>query len=118
ASSDGARRSASFSRISCRPRGRRPVQPRLEGRGPRMNGSIAAGCIAVAVLACAAGCSDGGGDGALGSRSARIRVDDPDFQGALGDGRLSLSEAIELANGALSLADLDPTERGRVDGEP
>src|SRR5262245_34242531 len=82
----------------------------------RILGSFDVACIAGALLAGALGCSGGGG-GALPT-SALLRVDDPDLRGASGDGRLSLSEALELASGARSLADLDEGERARVEGEP
>lgn len=71
--------------------------------------------IGAALLALVASCSDGGvGDEA----GAILQVDDPDFRGALGDGRLSVAEAIELASGALPLAALDPAERRRAVGVP
>src|SRR5262249_4597302 len=66
----------------------------------RISGSFDLACLAGALLAGALGCSDGGGAVAT---PARLRVDDPDLRGAPGDGRLSLSEAIELASGTRSL---------------
>jgi len=69
---------------------------------------FAAACLVLVPLAC-------------GDRSATdsvLTVDDPDYLGAVGDGRLSLGEAIELASGTLSLDALDRTERAAIRGTP
>jgi hypothetical protein len=43
-------------------------------------------------------------------------VDDPLSHGSVGDAHLSLDEAIRLANGTLSMAQLSPAEQARVTG--
>ncbi|MFT4516186.1 MAG: hypothetical protein ACI89X_002788 [Planctomycetota bacterium] len=43
-------------------------------------------------------------------------VDDPQSHGTLGDSKLSLDEAIQLANGSLSIASLSAAEQARVSG--
>ena len=48
--------------------------------------------------------------------SVTASVDDPASHGAIGDSRLSLNEAIGLANGTLSRAQLSPGEAARVSG--
>lgn len=52
------------------------------------------------------------------ARASIITVDDAHFRGELGDGRLSLSEALEIAAGALPAAALGPVERALVQGTP
>ncbi len=54
--------------------------------------------------------SVGNGPGAVAN------VDDPQSHGAVGDARLSLDEAIRLANGTLALASLSAQEQARVVG--
>lgn len=49
---------------------------------------------------------------------ASLTVDDPDFRGELGDGALSLSEALSLATGALVPESLSPEERAHLAGTP
>ena len=43
-------------------------------------------------------------------------VDDPMSHGTVGDARLSLDEAIRLANGSLAIASLSPAEKARLSG--
>jgi len=50
--------------------------------------------------------------------AATLTVTDADAIGTKGDARLSLAEAIALANGSLDLATLSDAERGRIDGAP
>jgi hypothetical protein len=50
--------------------------------------------------------------------TAALRVNDTNAIGAVGDGLLSLDEAIRLGNGTLSLSSLSPAERAQVDGAP
>jgi hypothetical protein len=75
---------------------------------PAVARNVAAACLALPQFAC----------GDRGATGAVLTVDDPDSVGAVGDGRLSFSEAIELASGTLSLDALDRTERAAVDGAP
>jgi len=49
---------------------------------------------------------------------AVLRVNDPDGVGAVGDDRLSLAEAIRLANGDLSTTALSAKERSQIQGHP
>lgn len=49
---------------------------------------------------------------------ARLTVDDAQGVGAVGDGALSLAEAIRLANGELTVERLSGDERARVSGAP
>ena len=51
-------------------------------------------------------------------RGAVLAVNDPNGVGAARDGKLSLSEAIRLANGTLDRRALDPRELRRVKGQP
>ncbi|MCC6784571.1 MAG: hypothetical protein IT457_17130 [Planctomycetes bacterium] len=53
---------------------------------------------------------------ALFGQSLSAHVDDPLSHGAVGDQRLSLDEAIRLANGTLAMAALSPAEQARVTG--
>ncbi|MBM4244955.1 MAG: hypothetical protein FJ148_14260 [Deltaproteobacteria bacterium] len=69
---------------------------------------FAAACLVLVQLAC----------GDRGATDSVLIVDDPDDLGAVGDGRLSLGEAIELASGTLSLEALDRTERAAISGTP
>lgn len=48
--------------------------------------------------------------------SKTANVDDPQSHGTVGDSKLSLDEAIQLANGTLSLASLSAAEQARVSG--
>ncbi|MGK0351815.1 MAG: hypothetical protein ACJAYX_002496 [Planctomycetota bacterium] len=48
--------------------------------------------------------------------SGTANVDDPQSHGTVGDSKLSLDEAIQLANGSLSLASLSAAEQARVSG--
>ena len=50
--------------------------------------------------------------------AATLGVDDSSSTGAVGDARLSLSEAIRLAGGLLSPLVLSEAERARIDSEP
>jgi hypothetical protein len=59
---------------------------------------------------CAAGGAHCGG--------ATLEVDDPEGRGAPGDGRLSLTEALDLAAGRLAPSALDVRERRHVHGSP
>ena len=43
-------------------------------------------------------------------------VNDPQSHGSVGDSKLSLDEAIQLANGSLSIGSLSPAEQARVSG--
>lgn len=52
----------------------------------------------------------------MGALHAAANITDPLSHGTLGDGLLSLNEAIQLHNGTLALAQLSPTERGLVTG--
>src|SRR5512134_1152219 len=56
--------------------------------------------------------------GASPTSAATLGVDDSSSTGAVGDARLSLSEAIRLAGGQLSPLDLSAAERARIDGDP
>jgi len=55
---------------------------------------------------------------APGTFDADLSVDDTDAQGAVGDDRLSLAEAVRLANGTLPLDALSAVEREHVSGTP
>ncbi|HYC24349.1 MAG TPA: hypothetical protein VEI94_16685 [Candidatus Bathyarchaeia archaeon] len=71
--------------------------------------------LAVGLAALAgSSCGDRGGAGA----GAVLTVNDPDFQGTVGDSLLSLTEAIELATGALAPGALSAGERARISGRP
>jgi hypothetical protein len=52
------------------------------------------------------------------ARGATLLVNDPDAVGALGGARLSLDEAIRLANGSLGLESLSGAQRSQVHGIP
>jgi len=49
---------------------------------------------------------------------SELRVDDEDARGVVGDDRLSLAEAVALANGTLSLDALSPAEAAHISGSP
>ena len=69
-----------------------------------------------ASLACLAGVQ-AAASSAVAS-GAELLVNDADALGAVGDERLSLSEAIALANGSLSVGTLSAAERRQVKGTP
>src|SRR5262245_42442752 len=50
--------------------------------------------------------------------AATLSVDDPSSPGLVGDARLSLAEAIQLAGGRLSPLGLSDAERARIRGDP
>lgn len=52
----------------------------------------------------------------LSAQNLVATVDDPMSHGVLGDARLSLSEAILVLNGTVSLGSLSPSERARIVG--
>lgn len=72
--------------------------------------------LTVSLLAASAGTALAAPDGA--GRPAVVTVTDPAGIGAVGNGRLSLAEAIRLANGSLAVTELDAGERRNVKGHP
>jgi hypothetical protein len=52
------------------------------------------------------------------STSATLLVNDTSATGSVGDSKLSLDEAIRLANGSLALSRLSSTERAQIHGKP
>ncbi len=79
--------------------------------GQRTTASLAVELALGALLA--SGCGDRGA-----SSGGTLTVDDADFRGAVGDGALSLTEAILLATGELDMGALGARERARIDGSP
>jgi hypothetical protein len=72
-----------------------------------------------AVAAVAVGTFVGTGEThAAHARSSMLLIDDTNAIGAIGDGKLSLDEAIRLANGSLNVRQLDPDERAQIHGSP
>jgi hypothetical protein len=84
-------------------------------RGLRGRTALAGRFGLVLVLALGSCSSSSSRNSSIGSH---LTVNDEDFLGDVGDGRLSLSEAIELASGELPVSRLSPDERAQIDGDP
>lgn len=103
-------------------------QSTTTGRPWRARGLLVIAAVAMATMACADGGQDDASPSATSvvdvtsarrtSPAAWLTVDDPDALGVIGDDRLSLAEAIRLANSSLDLSELSPGEAARVQGRP